>query len=304
MSVRDDAEYAFSVKAIRVFALNDDKTQPSPSNIIGGVGPFDMSGLTPASVDMSIKVDTAAAVDFTVDISAAANQAAVTVDEAVTAIQAAITAGTLPITVTKDVTSGRIKIASTGTPKVLQVYGDFAEAILIGQGFGVKYIKSNTIKSIATTELRKDDEIITNTDANGIDVEVHKDGYHKGENGTIVDTAEDWNISALLSGKKIESDGSLSTPTSTTKKPFVHIDSYYSRYRKGISDECEVIGYVQESFFKCKGMSGDSSRDRNLIDSNYTFTSSNYVEGNVEKSSSKKTPLTVAQYEALHVLES
>jgi len=304
MSVRDNADYAFSVKAFRAFALNDDLTQPTPTNIVGGKGPFDFSGLTAASVAMSIKVDTAEAVDFTVDISPAVNQSAVTVDEVVTALGLAITAETLPITATKQALTDRILIASTATPTVLQVYGDFAEAIRIGQGFGIKYIKSNTIKSIATTEVRKDDETLSNTDAQGIDVEVIKDGYHKGEDGTIVDTAEDWNISSLFNGQKIAADGSLSAPVSTTERPFVHIDSFYSRYRKGTSYESEVVGYVQESFFKCKGMNGDTSRDRNLIDSNYTFMSKNYVEGGVELPSSKKTPLTVAQYEALHILES
>jgi len=303
MANRTDARYAFSLKNTRIMALNDDLTKPSPENIIGGVGPFDFSGVTSmAAVEMAVKIDTVET-EFTVDLSdVGIVQTAVTVDDLVTALTAAFSSETLSLTSSKDSTTGRLKIVSSADPLpgVLQVYGELAELAMIGQGYGVKYIKSDTFQSIALTPRRKDSETLSLTDSNGNDVEVMTEGYYKGEDGTIVDTAEDWNIKAIFDGTKVASDGSLSAPLSVAERPFVEIESFYSMYKQGQNMESEVVGYTQETYYKAKGLNGDKTRDRNLNPSNYTFMASNYIDSaGVEHPAWKRTPLTVAEYDAL-----
>jgi len=203
MALKKNARYAFGLHYLRLRAVNDDLSIPTADNIVGGAGPFDYSGVDSiAAVPMTIKIDDAAAVDVDIDLAAAVDETAVTVDELVTALTAAFTAGTIALTAEKDVTSGRLVIAHA-TATVLQVYGEAAELAMIGQGFGVKLLVSDTMQSFSQSPVRKEGERITTTDAWGFDTEVITDGYYKGFTANLVDTAEDWEMLGLLEAPRL-----------------------------------------------------------------------------------------------------
>jgi hypothetical protein len=222
MALKNNARYAFGLHYMRFMALNDDLTKPAPDNIIGGAGPFDFSGYTPlTSVPLKVKIGAADEVAVTMDVSAALDDEAVTVDEVVTALTAAFLAAGVDLIASKVSETGRLKIVADD-PLVLglQVYGDGAKTLMIGQGFGVQYLVSDTMQSFSNSPVRKDSERITTTDAWGYDTEVITDGYYKGFIGSIVDTAEDWAILALLEGLHLDpTTGALSSPTFETERP-------------------------------------------------------------------------------------
>lgn len=302
MASRENARYEFGIDVVTFCAINDDKTQVAADNTVGGYGPFDFSGYTASAVPLVIDID-GTEYERDVDISAAANQSAVTVDEVVTALTALFTdtGNEIPMTASKD-SNNRIKLAATGTPNLVQVYDDFAKAIKIGQGFGTKVIFCDTIESLDSSARRKDSETFTTTDANGYDTEVVGDGYYKGEDGTIVDTAVDWEVEALLEGTPLDSNGSLSSGVSSTKRPYIKIEAYYKKYKRGVNHEDEHVGYRQEIYGKAKGMRGDKSHSRDFADGNYSFMADTYVDSNnVEQPAWVKNELTNQEFEALQI---
>jgi len=148
--------------------------------------------------------------------------------------------------------------------------------------------------------VRKDGERIATTDAWGVDTEVITQGYYKGSTLAAVDTAEDWEMYALLEGVKIANDGSLSSPTFASVRPLVGIKQYYAKYHQGQSHEPEMEGYREVSFFRCKGMGGDKTRERAFADSPYTIEATTYRDSaGVQQSAWKKKELTNEQFAAL-----
>src|SRR5690606_28769853 len=78
--------------------------------------------------------------------------------------------------------NGRITIATTLTsdePTWVQVYGYGAQVTMFGQGFGLKFVKSDTLRTLTSAPVAKEEETFTTTDADGIDTEVITDGYRK-----------------------------------------------------------------------------------------------------------------------------
>lgn len=301
MSDRENARYEFGVTAVRFSALNDDFTQVEVDNTVGGYGPFDFTGYTASAIPLTIKID-GTEYERDVDISAAVSQSAVTVDEVVTALTTLFAADpAVPMTASKD-SNNRIKLAATGAPNLVQVYDDFAEVIKIGQGLGTKVIYCDTISSVDSSARRKDSETFTKTDANGYDTEVVGDGYYKGETGSIVDTASDFNVEALLEGTPLNDNGGLSSPVSNTKRPFFKMEVYYKKFKRGINHEDEQVGYRQEIYAKAKGLRGDKSRSREFSDGNYSFMADTYVDSNnVEQPAWNKNELTNQEFAALKI---
>jgi hypothetical protein len=304
MALKDKAIFGFGLHYVRMFALNDDNTTPTPTNIIGGVGPFDMSDATIAAVPITIKIDDASAIEIEVDLTAAVAPGAVTAAEIVTAVTTAFAAETPAVDVTASVdgTSNRIKfVADTAGVIALQVYGDLAEYSMIGQGFGIKYLTSDTIRTMTETANRKAGETIATTDAWGVDTTVVTDGYYKGFSAPIVDTAEDWEMFALCEGLHLNASGGMSSPTSETIRPMIGANAFYGKYLQGENRETELVGYREIDYKYCKGMGGDKTHERGFSDSTYTLEGTTHRDAvtKIVQPAWDKIELTVAQFNAL-----
>ena len=302
MALKKNARYAFGLHYLRIRAINDDLSQPTADNIIGGAGPFDFSGVTSiAAVPLTVKIDNAKAVELDIDLTDALDDAAVTVAELVTALTAAFTAGTVALTASKVVETGRLKIAHA-TASVLQVYGEAAQIAMIGQGFGVKLIVSDTMQSFSQSPVRKDGERITTTDAWGYDTEVITDGYYKGFTANLVDTAEDWEMLGLLEGTPIDEDGNISSPVYSTRRPIVMVEAFYAKYRKGQNYEGDLVGYRKITCDQCKGMGGEQTRERGWSNAPYTIEGKTWIdESGIEHPAWKREELTVPDFNGLDI---
>jgi len=303
MAVRTEGNFYFGILWVRFMAMNDDSTLPSPDRIMGGAGPFDFSGVdNPATVPMSVKIDNGETETRNVDISGAADIEAVTVEELVDAINAA---GFAEVTASVDITTGRVLIQYNGTEDVyvLQVWGICAELGRIGQGLGCQFIRSNTIQSINVTPVRKDEERIAITDAQGKDTEILTDGYRKGFTAVIVDTVEDLNLLELIEGGTINDEtGEYTDPTSESEKKYFYIEAFYGRYSEGENKEADMTGVRREFYQSCKGTEGDANRERNWKNSNYNITGTSYKDENEDiYGASRRLDLSVEEWEALDV---
>ena len=302
MALKENAVYDFSVRDILFTPLNDDLTQPEVDNQIGGVGPFDFSGIAAiAAVTFKSKIDTGATESITIDLSGAADQAAVTVAELFAAINLA---APTDLTASAEAVTGRLKIiySGAGSPTHLQIWGEAPEGGLMGQGLGTKILITNTMKSFASTPIQKEEETFTTTDANGIDTEVITDGYRKGVSGTFIDAANDFELRQVFEGGTIDvATGKYSVPTSEDNKIYFKIELFWARYTMGTNKEFEITGYLHETIYSAKGTYGDSTRDRNFVDANYNYTATSPKVAGVITPDSDELPLTVAEFEALQV---
>lgn len=307
--LRTNAEYGFGLKFTRMMGLNDDLTLPANDRIIGGGGPFDFSGVTLISaVPLKVKLDNGSVQSLTVDLSGAVSQSAVTVDELVTALDITFTGAGLSLDASKDATSdNRLKIETTDTaspPTWIQIYDECAEIAMIGQGLGLKFVKSDTLQSITKTPTQKDEEQITTTDADGIDTEILSDGYRKGFQAVIVDTAsEDWEMLQLIEGGTYdETNGTYDVPTSEDNKIYFFIEAYYAKYSQGTNKEADLIGYVKELYRSCKGVVGDRVNERAFMNGNYTISGTSYKDedGNL-LGDTQLEELTKVEYDALNL---
>lgn len=288
MSQREvNARYNFGLSRTRLRTLNDDLSRPEYNNIIGGVGPFDFSGVTAiAAVPISLKVNNSAVVNDTIDLSAALVPSAVTVDEFVTAFNLA---GLTGWTASKDATTGRLKIVNSTTGAYVQVYGEAARLVRIGQGKGVKAIKSDTMQTFTVTPTVKEDTTFTITDANTLDTERIKEGYKKGFTGSLVDTAEDFEILELVESGTLSADGKTYTdPTSTTKKVVFEIETYNPLYAAGTNMEDQIVGWEHKILRMCKGSIGEQTKEAGFGTRTFNIVGTNYrpnVTGAVESGS-------------------
>lgn len=297
MSKSDVARYDFALTEVLITPLNDDLTQPKKENIIGGVGPFNFSGVAaPATVPFISKIDSGAAETVQVDISGASNQAAVTVAELFAAINLA---SPTDIIASAEAVTGRLKLVfSSGS--VVQVYGEAATLGLIGQGKGVRIVYSDTMQSISDTPNLKDEETFTTTDANGIDTEIISDGYRKGTGGVLTDTAMDYLLRAIVEGGVYDETAlAYTVPTSLNDKIYFRIEMYSGRYAVGTNKVGDLVGYVKTEIFSCKGSFGDRTKERGFVNAVYNYTATSDRSGGSITPDSKETQLTVAQYEAL-----
>ena len=299
MALTIDAKYDFSVCFVRITPLNDDLTQPEPSNIIGGVGPFDYSGeASAAAIPFKSKIDTGAVETVNIDLSLVSDISAVTVSELVSAIN---TAAPTDLTASAEAVTGRLKIAysGTGSPSIVQVYGPAATIADIGQGKGVRVVSIDTMQSISDAPIVKDEETFTTTNANGVDTEVISDGYRKGISGSLTDTARSWLARSIIEGGNYEEESLIYTPpTSATRKIYFKLEIFNAIYDVGTQKEANRVGYVQQEIYSCKGTFGDRTRERGFTNWVYNYTAT--VDSNIG-ADSKETELTVAQYEALEL---
>ena len=299
MPLEEDAYYDFAAKYLRFTPLNDDLTIPTPDNIIGGVGPFDMTDATViGAVPIITKIDSAAAIATTIDLSGASVQSAVTAAEMFAAINTATITG---VTASLEAVTNRLKIVFA-TGAICQIYGEAAEFGLIGRGYGMRVLTTQTFKSFTDNPLKKDPETFTSTDINGSDVEVVTDGFRKGTNGTIVEAADDFLLKRLMTGGTIAAaTGKYTEAVATDQKFYFKTEVFWAQYKIGLNKEMDLSRYIQQTIYSCVGNDGDTTRDRNFSDATYNYTATPYKVAGVVQPDSDKLPLTIAKFLALDI---
>jgi len=312
MSLRSAAEYHFGLTFTRFMPLNGDLTIPTPTRMFGGVGPFDFSGVANiAAVALTVKLDTVAT-SIVVDLSAAVSAAAVTVAELVTALttQATPALSTLSITASSGTGkngSTRIKLESTDTattPTYIQVYSELATIAGFGQGLGLKFIKSDTLKTAEFTPILKEAQDFTTTDGQGRDTEVHTDSYPKGISGPLVDAAKDPAIKVLMLGGSLNATtGRFEAGTSESTRYYFYMEMYFTYYSEGDNLEANIAGYRQKTIRNAVGSVGAESLGYEWSDGNYTISGLTYKDENgVLWGAEYEDPLTESEYAALNLL--
>jgi len=192
----------------------------------------------------------------------------------VLAINAAAVAGW---TASKDVTTGRLKLVCATAGAYVQVYGVGARLCMIGQGRGVKAIKSDTIQTFNNTPTVKADTTQTITDANNKDTEVIIEGYKKGWTGNMVDTAEDFEMLELVESGTLSTDAKTYTdPTSKTKKVMFEVETYNPYYSYGTNAEDQIIAWEHKIFRAIKGSVGDTTKAAGFGTRSYALVGVNY----------------------------
>lgn len=308
MALRDSARFEFAPVFARVIVNNPDGSSPSISNVLSGVGPFDFSSAPDdAAVPIIIKIDNANAVNETLDLSGVSDINAVTPAEFIAAYNL-VTVGPGPVSgTTASVVNGRVKIAKTtvGTSVHLQVYGLGAELAGFGYGYGAKIVKVNTQQSVADAPNQKESERLTLTDSNGLDTVVITKGYRTGTVYTLVDTAMDQELRAVMEGGWYDAtDDTYTAPTSKDEKATFTFEFYSKKYIKDDNLEANLVGYLARKSRSCVGVFGERAGDRNLQTQTYTITATPYKDPAtlVVYGDTVETNLTVAAYEALDVL--
>jgi len=265
--------------------LNDNLKLPIPTNMLGGIGPFDFSDeADPAAIPMTIKFDNGTPetimIDLTVDVI---DIAAVTVTELRNRINAEN-----PMDIIASVNAnGRIKLAYDGSdpPDYIQVYNIAAIIAMFGQGYGLRFRKIDTFKSLGETPITKDEETITTTDAEGRDTSLITDGYRKGVTVGLVDSANDWDLRAVLEGGHYNDgvDGNpiqYDVPTSEDTKCYFYLEAFFKIYTRGDNKVGDLVGYEKMLVRTCKASVGDKSHEAGWSDDNFSITATTYKDEN------------------------
>jgi hypothetical protein len=190
-----------------------------------------------------------------------------------------------------------------GAAEYLQVYGSGALIAEIGQGYGVKFVKTNTGQSFNVTPTMKESEELAIQDSNGKETTIMTDSYKKGDSVEFVDTALDYELRALLEGGIYDATAeTYEDPHSETVKPYFMVEAFYALYNRGENKEADLQGYVKEVFRSFVGQVGGATHDRNINPNNYTLNATNYIdETGVILGSKYDEKLTVPEYNALNV---
>jgi hypothetical protein len=282
MSMREaGARYKYGLSRLRIRALNDDKTTPTKSNMIGGAGPFDFSAAAiPGAVTFSLKRDDSAIKTGTIVLTGTGLViTAITAAQWVTAMTAGLTAaGATGYTPSVDSSTGRVKLVSaTGT--YIQFWGEAATMAMFGQGRGLKAICSDTAQSLDNTAVVKADTTQTTTDANMKDTEVIIEGYKKGLTSTLVDTAEDFEMMALIESGTLDATGLVYTdPDTGTKKVMFDIESWNPLYGSGTNMEDQIVGWEKMHLRALKGSISADSQKAGFQNVSYALTGVNYKD--------------------------
>ena len=300
---RENADYGFGLVFARFLPLNDDLTIPIPERILGGAGPFDFSGVDNiAAVTLITKIDNGEAETVTVDLSGVVDPTSITVAELFAAINIA---GPTDLVASEDAATNRIMMAYSPTDYVgyVQIYGECAKIAMFGQGFGERFVSTDTLKSLKDTPRVKAEETIDTTDANGLDTSVLTDGYRKGFDATFIDSAEDWLLLALIEGGPYDEVLEIyEAPTSEDSKIYFSCEMFYVQYSRGDNKKGEIENYVQKVFRSCKGTVGESSHEKGFMDGNFTLTGTSYKDqNNVLSGDTYKIKLSKEDYAALDV---
>lgn len=291
MALRESgARYKYGLSRLRIRAKNDDMSLPTPSRMIGGAGPFDFSkAVAPAAVTGFLKIDKATTKNFTINLTTGGvTISAVTVDQWVSAMTAGLTAAAITgFTASKDATTGRAKLVSNSGAYV-QFWGEAAMYSRFGQGRGLKAIKSDTAQTLSLSPTMKDDQTISITDANLKDTDVIIVGYKKGFTGSLVDTAEDFEMMALIESGTIDTQGAYIDPDSATVKVEVEIETYNPLYAAGTNLESAIVGWEHMHLRAVKGNTGDDTMESGFNVKTYNLIGTNYKDENGDETGAIK----------------
>lgn len=285
MSLRNDAAFKFGPSFIKLIPKNSDGSTPLPYPgktevaAFSSVGTFDFSGASViAAVPLSIKINTVAETK-TIDLSAAADDSAVTVAELVAAITAASFTG-----VTAEVDSrGYGKISATGKDgevDYIQVYGEAAILAEFGFGFGLYFRYIDTMKTFAFTPVNVDDEKIETIDANNKKTYVLTPGYRDGLTAALTDSAVDDETRAMLTGGSYDTVNSIFVdPTADSEKPLISVEVVNKMYLKNSNQSGDDFGSKVTRAFNLTAKE-DSTGDgaRAFQDCGFSFSGTDYKD--------------------------
>jgi hypothetical protein len=295
------AKYVRGISRVRFIPHNGNGTFPgATSGVFGGAGPFDFSAAHAviSAVPIKLKLDNGAELADTLDLSTYV-ETAVTAANFVSAFTASAVGGGWSASVDSD--TGRIKIVNSAGVYA-QVYGQAAELAGFGRGAGAQFVKCDTLESINVAPDVKAEEKDTVTGADGEDTTVISEGYVKGATGSLVDTAQDYNLMRLMSGGSIDSDGAFSMPNASSKKPYFGVEIFNPIYGKGESKQGEMTGYEKVTVYNAMGTVGDDAWSKSFRKKNYSFTAATYKNAaGVEQTAVKYEELTLAEYAALDI---
>jgi hypothetical protein len=307
MSFRDNAKYVYGLPFVRIMPLNDNYSIPTPLRMLGDIGPFDFSEeANPAAIPLTTKIDNNAAETVTIDLSGVVDIENVTVDELVDAINAA---NPTDITASEDVTTGRILLAydASDVVRYVQVYNRVAIIARFGQGFGLRFRRCDTFRSLGETPVAKDEERIVTTDAEGRDTAVITDGYRQGVDIGAVDTANDWDLRSVFEGGHYNNgeDGNpiqYDVPTSEDKKCYFYLEAFFKVYTRGENEVGALVGYIHMLVRSCKATVGDKTHEAGFSDDNFTIKGVSYKdENNILYADTTYYELTKEEFKALDV---
>jgi hypothetical protein len=309
MSLRNDAEYMTGVEISKIIPLNTDGSTvlpyPGKTDVAAysGLGPFDFSGASsPAAVPLTIKVNTVAETK-TIDITTASDQSAVTVTELMAAITTAAFTG---ITAAADSRGyGKISVgAGDAETDYLQVYGEAALLGDFGYGYGMKFRTLNTQKSFPLTPVNVDDESIETIDSRRKKTRVIYAGYRDGVTGSLVDSAVDNDLRALLTGGSWDATTKeFVAPLADAVKPKVSIEVQSYLYLKNSNQENDwIAAKVTRAFNMSSKEDGSGDGSNNFQDMSYSFNGTEYLNpvDSTKLGDSMTKDYTRAAFEALN----
>ncbi len=289
----------FGLTDILVKTRNPDGSAVTKDSVLGGADTYDFSNASViGAVPITTKVDGGAAEDKTLDLSGAADQAAVTPTEFVAAVTVAAPTG---VTASVDGTTGRSKLVfASGT--YVQAYGEGFQLAGFGYGKGARIVYMDTQQSMTDTPTLKDTETLTITTANAEDTDVIIPGKRKGTTGVLTDTSEDYVLRSIIEGGvHDETAEKYDTPTGDNDMVF-SLEVYTAKYASGSNKKVNVAGYTKKEIHSCSGTFGDRTHENNFVTWIYNFvaTPPRDANGNIT-SDSTETKLAVSAYQALEL---
>lgn len=309
MALREDAKFEFGPVFWRLMAKNPDGSVPTPSRIVGGVGPFDFSSAeSEGAVPVTVKIDNANEIATTVDLTASADISAVTVAEFVTAWGLAAAAAT-GITASLETSTGRIKFAKTTSPLLstyMQIYGEVGRTLGLGFGKGVKLLKSDNQKSIADAPSLKASERLETVDTKGLATAVVTNALRQGTVLTLTEASADPEIREVIEGGTYDAVSGqyiVPTPDQSRDAPRFYLETFNAVYTEGDHPETGVDSYKQRIYRECQGSFGNTAGARGFDDQVFTINASPYRDPTTNDTTGDTiiNELTVAEFEALNV---
>jgi hypothetical protein len=309
MSLRNNAQYVFGPSMAKFIPKNPDGSialpYPGKAKVISfsGLGPFDFSGASvPAAVPLTIKINNTEETK-TIDISLVGDQAAVTVAELMAAITTAAFTGVTAIVDGRGY--GAIENAA-GDAEVdyLQVYNEAALLSEFGNGYGSKFITLDTQQTMSLAPVNVDDENIEVIDSNGKKTAIITPGYREGVTASLIDTAVDNELKALLTGGSYDPVSKVFlAPLPDDFRTLMSIEVTNKMYLKDTNQADDYIGVKLTRAFNMSSKE-DSTGDggRTFQTPNFSFTGTPYTEPetSVKVSDSMTKDYTAAEYEALN----
>lgn len=310
MSLREDASYVFGPAMAKFIPKNSDGSTPLPypgkTEVVAfsGLGPFDFSGAgDPSAVPLSIKINDTVetkSLDFVTPPVADINN--VTVTEFIAAVVAAAFTGITP-TVDSRGYAEILVTAGDGETDYIQVYGEAGLLAEFGYGYGLQFINMDTQQTFPFTPTNVDDDVVEVIDSNGKITSVVTPGYRSGVTASLVDTAVDDTLRALLTGGSYDTVNKIYVaPLPDDFRPLLSIEVVNKIYLKDQNQDDDYIGVkITRAFNMSSKETSSGDGGRNFQTMGYDFNGVPYTdpETKVKYGDSLTREYTKAEYNAL-----